>query len=156
MNKLSVLTVVFGNKYYKIKIIVLIFIIFLACIYSQKKYCSEITLQECLLNPERLDMATLTFGNNTKVGKVQKDRFELLNGINKIAVIGSVEGLKTNDYIELISIFHKEGYLELKEIYVRKLRRIKVGVSVVPVLLIAWLVLKQYKFDFEKRVILER
>ena len=79
-----------------------------------------------------------------------------VNGSDKITVMGSADGLRTNDYIDAVVVFHKEGYLELKEIYVRKMRRLKIAISVLPVLLVMWLVLRQYKLDFRRRFFVEK
>jgi hypothetical protein len=113
-------------------------------------------LEECLSAPKRFDGATLKLGNNTKAGTVRKNSFELLSGVNRITVMGSVEGLKTDDYVDIVTIFHKQGYLELKEIYVRKLRRLKIFLSIFPVLLLPCLILRQYRFDFSRNILVEK
>ena len=145
----------FSDKYYSAKVLSLILLIFTACFYSQHKY-REFSLQDCLSNPEHGDGVTLKFGGNSKAGEVSEDRFELVRGKDKMTVMGRVGDLKKNDYIVMKAIFHKEGYLELKDIHVRKLRRLKIYLSVLPVFLVVGLILRQYKFDLKKRVLVER
>lgn len=130
-------------------------LILLGCLYSQYRY-GNLTLHECLTSPDQCDGASLKLGNNTRAGKVREDGFEILKGDNKITVIGSADGLKTNDYVEMIAVFHKEGYLELKDIYVRKLRELKIFISVMPVLFVLWLFIKQYRFDLTRKAFIQK
>lgn len=144
-----------SEKYRILKVTGLALTILLACLYSQNRY-GKLTLHECLTSPGQCEGAVLKLGNNTRTGTVHEDRFEILKGADKITVVGSAEGLKTNDYIEMIAVFHKEGYLELKDIYVRKLRVLKIVISVIPVLFVVWLFIKQYRFELTRRVFIQR
>ena len=144
-----------SEKYKSIKVTGLLLTIILACLYSKSRY-ENLTLHECLTSPGQCEGAVLKLGNNTRTGKVHEDSFEIRNGADKITVVGSADGLKTNDYIEMIAVFHKEGYLELRDIYVRKLRMIKIVVSVLPVLLTTWLFARRYKFELSRRMFIEK
>lgn len=147
----------FTNKYYGLKLSILIIWILSMCSYSHLRNPGSVSLQDCLEDPERFDKVVLTFGTNSKAGKVKKDRFELItNDGTKVTVFGSAKGLRENEYIDLETIFHKEGYFELKKIYVRKLRRLKIILSILPVLLVAWLFFTRYKFNLEKMRFVEK
>jgi hypothetical protein len=125
------------------------------CFYSWVEY-HELTLKECLSNPEPCHGATLRVGNESKARHVQNDRFELVKGTERITVYGAVNGLLEDDHVELNGIFHKEGYLELRKIYVRKLRQWKIVLSVLPIFLVAWMLSRKYRFDTKKRLFVER
>lgn len=151
------MSIIFSDKYRIIKAITLITLIFSLCIYSRMKEDSSLTFQQCLLNPNKYDKVRLNIGHtDTKIGKVRKDGFELVESKDRISVMGNAKNLKENEYIYLQAIFHKEGYLELERIRIRRFRRLKMAVSVLPVLLVTFLFFKRYRFNFKTLVFVEK
>jgi hypothetical protein len=70
-------------------------------------------------------------------------------------VNGTIQELNKNDHIDIVAIFHKEGYLELKEFHVRKFRRSKIFLSILPILFVTWLFFRRYRFDKAKGIFVE-
>ena len=114
------------------------------------------TLAECLANPDRFDNVPLSIGGGAKIGIVHKDRFQVATGENRIWVKGTAEGLVVNEYINLKAVFHKEGYLELEQAHVLRLRRLKIVLSVIPLLVITGLFLRIYRVRLQWPFFIER
>jgi hypothetical protein len=147
----------FTNRYRTQNIIVLSFVITLFCIYSNKARPEiALTYGECLLNPEKYDGQELIVKNGAITGEIFKGKFNILQYDTDIMVIGNTEGLKSNEYISLRATFHKEGYLTVKELHVHTHRRLKIVISILPVVLVGWLFFKKYKLNYRKMVLMER
>ena len=147
---------IFNNRHLAFKISFLTVAIGLSCLYSYKTENSVVTLAECLANPDRFDNVPLSIGGGAKIGIVHKDRFQVVKGKNRIWVKGTAEGLVVNEYINLKAVFHKEGYLELEQAHLLKLRRLKMVLSVIPLLVITGLFLRTYRVRFKWPVFMER
>lgn len=111
-----------------------------------------IDLETCLSQPERFDGSCIEIYNNTKAGKIiSPNEIELIKGKLHIRVIGPIpENLKINNFISLKAIFHKEGYLELVQLRIAKGRRIKIIVSIFPVIFVFLLFFKHFKFNMKR------
>ncbi len=94
--------------------------------------------------------------NEAVTGEIFKDKFEILQNNKKIMAIGDTEGLKSNEYVSLRATFHKEGYLTVKEMHMHKYRRLKIAISILPVMIVGWIFFRKYKFSSEKMVFIER
>ncbi len=89
------------------------------------------------------------------IGEFYGDGFLLLQKNRpSMRVVCDTTGLMKNHYIGLSAIYHKEGYLEADSIIVARRRRSKIWLSVIPVILIAGLLLRDFRFD-RKRFQLE-
>jgi len=147
----------FTNKYRAKKIIALSFVIILFCIHSHKNR-PEMALKfsECLLNPKQYNGRELIIKNEAKTGEIFKDKFEILQGNDKIMVIGAIESLKKNEYVTLRATFHKEGYLTVKDMHVHKYRRLKIAISMITIILVGWIFFRKYRFNLGQMVFIER
>lgn len=114
-----------------------------------KLYFPATTLQMCLQNPEIHDGKTINIGNEATVQKLTKDGFIIRQLGRTIPVKSStVESLKPGVFINFTAVFHKEGWLEAKQVHVMKKRRVKIWISVLPVIVIFILFFNQFKFNF--------
>jgi len=104
-----------------------------------------ISVSDCLKYPENYDGAIVTSYYEPTIGKIYPDGFKLLQKNNPaIRVYSDTTGLIQGEYIGLKAIFQKEGYLKAVELIVAKKRREKIWISVLPVILIVFLLLKYF------------
>ena len=66
------------------------------------------------------------------------------------------KSLKSNEFVSLRATFHKEGYLTVKEMHVHRYRRLKIAISILPVMIVGWIFFRKYKFNSKKMVFIER
>jgi len=141
----------FTNKYRTQRIIALSLIISLFCIHSHRNRPEiALTFRECLLSPEKYDNRELIVKNEAKTGEIFKDKFEILQGDDKITVVGPTEELKRNEFVTMRATFHKEGFLTVKEMHVHRFRRLKMVISILPVILVGWIFFRRYRFNLRK------
>jgi len=139
---------ILSNKHRIKKLLIFILIIVLLSLYSHvKRPESSLTFNECLQNPEKYDRHVIYIRNEAKIGKVFDNKFEIIQGENKFMAFGSSPDLRENDYITAKATFFKKGYIKIEKSHVHKYRRIKIAISVIPVLLIIFLFLREYRFN---------
>ena len=108
-----------------------------------------ISLTDCLSDPEKFDGALITSWSEPMIGEIYSDGFQLnQKGIPSIKVLADTSGLISGEYIGIKAIYHKEGYLESVIHIVANKRREKIWLSVIPVLLIGFLLLRYFHFNF--------
>ena len=115
-----------------------------------------VTLRKCVSDPEKYDGSRISVGTEATVANILPNGFVLKQMNLKIPVYGQVENIAVNEFVNVVAIFHKDGYLELCDIYVAKKRRAKIITSIIPVIVIMILFFKQYRFDFKRLVIEEK
>ncbi len=113
-------------------------------------------LSKCLADPERHDGRIIGVGTEAKVVELLPEGFVIQELGQRIAVAGDLPKASPGDYIRIRAIFHKEGYLELDQLYVAKGRRAKIFVSIVPALLVIFLLFRTYRFDWRQLLFRER
>jgi len=147
----------FSNNYRTQKIVVLFFVIILLCIYSHRNRSAvALHYHECLLEPEKYEGRELIVKNDAVIGEIFEDKFEIVQHNKKIMVRGVTESLKSNEFVSLRATFHKEGYLTVKEMHVHRYRRLKIAISILPVMIVGWIFFRKYKFNSKKMVFIER
>ncbi len=105
-------------------------------------------LRKYLADPLRYDGQQIDVDIEAKVVKLLPDGFIIQELGQMIRVNGNPQTASPGDFIRLRAIFHKEGYLELKQLHVGKRRRSKIFVSIVPVFLVFLLLLRTYRIDW--------
>ena len=125
-------------------------------LYYGHRFNPEIKLSMCLKNPTRYDGREIPVGTEARVIKRLADGFILQEMNHTIHVKGANQEISPGEYVRIRAIFHKEGYLELKRIYVAKGRRLKIFLSIVPAVLVLSLLFKIYRFDWRRMLFTER
>ncbi|UCD84613.1 MAG: hypothetical protein JSU92_00035 [Deltaproteobacteria bacterium] len=145
------------DRYRTQKVAGLLLVLILSCIYSQtNRPKKDLTLWECLSEPEKYDNRELIFRKAPKIGEVFQDRFEIFQGNRKVMVFGPMENLKKGDYVTMRVTFHKEGHLVVKEIHIYKYRILKIVISIMTVILVGWIFFRKYRFVLRETMFMER
>jgi len=140
----------FSDNHRYIKISLLLVALLLLCSYSQLKGRSMyVNLETHLGRPEQFDGRRVILEDYVTVGSVFKDRFEIEQEGKKIMVMGTAEGLATGDEIEIRAIFHRQGYLTLEQLHIKKLRSVKIIISIAAALFITMLFFSRYRFSLD-------
>lgn len=147
----------FSNRYRIIKILgISLLLIFLAW-YSNRQN-QFLTLADCLRDPARYDGAEVSCFLEPRILEVQESYLLLSqpDGPLKIQIPEEFDGifpegteisdLKPGDSLEAITVFRREGYLELKAIRGAPLRRLKILVSIIPVLIVGFILLRTVRW----------
>jgi hypothetical protein len=137
----------FSDNHRYIKISLLIVILSVLCLYSYwESKRIYVDLEICLENAGKFDGNEIILENYVTVSSVLKDRFEIEQEGKKIMVMGTAEGLSPGDEIAIRAIFHRQGYMTLQELHIRKLRVVKIIISIAAALIVAVLFLRRYRF----------
>ena len=147
----------FSDNHRYIKIFLLILILAVLCLYSFREGKRiYIDLGICLANADHFDGREIVVENYVYVSSVSKDRFAIEQEGSRIPVMGAPEELAPGDEIALRAIFHREGYLTLQEMHIKKLRTIKILISLVAAMFVAGLFLIRYRFTLNGFQFVER
>jgi hypothetical protein len=137
----------FSDNYRYIKITLLIVILSVLCAYSYRESKRRyVDLGMCLANAGQFDGKEILLEHYVTVSSVFKDRFEIDQEGEKILVMGVAAGLAPGDEIAIRAIFHQQGYMTLQELHIRKLRIVKIIISIAAALLVTGLFLRRYRF----------
>ncbi len=129
---------------------VTLYLIILCFLVFYGKYNNPtITLTMCDSDPEKFDNSFLEIGNEITVKTIYQDSFFVHQNGNFYKVVGQSENLIPNQFISLKAIYHQDGWLELVDYHVSEKRRVKIWVSVFPVLIVLVLFFKRYTFSFK-------
>ncbi len=147
----------FNDNHRYIKISLLILILSVLCLYSYRESKKiYIDLEMCLANAGQFDGKEIILESYVSVSSVLKDRFEIEQEGKKILVMGTPEGLSPGDEIAIRAVFHREGYLLLQEMHIKKLRTIKIIISLAAALFLIWLFFSRYRFTLKDFQFVER
>ena len=99
-----------------------------------------VDVNACLANPEKYHGKQVTHLSEPRIGAISDSGFVLIQKSSPdIFVQADTTGLKFNDYINLMSTFHKKGFLVAQRLEPATRRRFKIAVSVIPFLfLVGW------------------
>ena len=107
-----------------------------------------ISVADCLEDPEKYDGAVVTSYHEPIIGEINADGFNLLQKHNpSIRVYADTTGLIKGEYVGLKAVFRKEGYLKKVELIVARKRREKIWISILPTILIGFLLLKYFRLN---------
>lgn len=138
----------FSDRRRGLKILLLGLFLAASCVYAQFS-SRELDYEDCLADPEKYAGAEVWVGRDLTIGAVEPGRFRVRGPGEEfsVEVPGGTEGLglRTGDYFQAITVFRPRdggGYLELREIRTAPRRRLKILVSVLPVLLVGLLLVR--------------
>jgi len=113
-------------------------------------YHPWVSLNDCYENPEKYDGQLVTHFREPMIAEIQDNGFILKQYQGpSIKVFANTKDLKIGEFVGLKAIFHKEGYLEAVTCRVAKNRRYKIWLSVIPVVLIAFLLMRFFRIDWK-------
>ena len=125
-------------------------------VFYGKQYNPTVTLQMCLQNPHQYDGILLNVGGEAKVAAVSEGRFTIEQLGKRIEVVGFHPEIKPDEFVMLEAVFHQEGWLELRRVYVAVFRRYKIYVSLLPLVIVFILFLRSFRFDCRRMFFYER
>ena len=110
-----------------------------------------LTYRQCLSDPETFDGKEIPIYIDARIIRIEPTRLIISQPEGPVAVrvpggTGWIKG-KPGDYLEALVVFHREGYLELKAIQTAPLRKIKIAVSILPVLVVAALLIRTVRWE---------
>lgn len=111
---------------------------------------------DCVNDPVSCDNRIVMEGMDVYVSEVTPDGFRITKQGHSIWVRGATKNLAVGDKINLRAIFHKEWYMDMEALYVSKLRRVRVWLSIPPVLIVGGLFLWCYRVDWHRLVLVRR
>lgn len=156
---MNLLDKIFDDKFRVIKIILCLLILVIMGLWNSHKYMTdEMTLSKCKADPVRYNLQLIKIKQDATVTNTTEDSITVNSrGITipvKFPDNEIIEKSLTGEFISILGVFHKEGYLEAEKYHVHRHRRIKVLVSTIPVLVFLMIFIANFKFNF-KRFIFE-
>lgn len=130
--------------------IVLALLIAFLCAYGGLREPGA-TLDGCLADPAAHDGAMVYSPHESVIGRVTEEGFTLRWGGGEIPVRGTARHLKAGTYVGVRGIFHKQGYIEAREIHVGRFRRLKMLASVAGAAVVFVLLWKGFVWDRAQR-----
>lgn len=110
------------------------------------------SLNECLKRPERYDGREVNQFREPVIGEIFPDGFTLLQKQGpSIRVVCDTAGLIRGEYVGIKAVFHKQGYLDRAVLQVAQKRREKMGISIIPVLIVTGLLCYHFRWNARKR-----
>jgi hypothetical protein len=138
------------SKTAKFLILIMMLSIGFLCLYGGLHH-PWISYVECRNNPGKYDGRIVVGFNEPTIGKIGPDGFELLQrGEKPVFVKTDTAGLRSDEYVALKAVFHKEGYLTARTIRIASHRREKMVVSLIPVVMIVFLFCRHFRFNTQK------
>ncbi len=145
--------VLFRSRWFRISFYV---IILTSLILYGKMFHPDVTLKMCLEHPRRYDQTLIEVGNEAVVETVYADSFTIRYLDHIIPVRGMHPDVEPGEFVLLRARFHQEGWLEPLAIRIAEQRRMKIWISVLPVLWIAVYFFRKYRFNIQQQVFEER
>ncbi len=111
-----------------------------------------IDLKDCVRDPGQYDGKQVTYIREPRVDSLTEDGFILKYGSGKIRVKADFipAGFKAGEYIGMTAIYHKDGTLTAEKLIIARNRRYKIWLSVIPVLTVAVLFFRFFRWNRSK------
>jgi len=133
----------FSNRFRKLKIIIPLLLIALLVILAEIK--GPIVYpgyREAKLSPQQFIGKSINFGG--KIEEINQDYFLVKIDKQPVKVYGQLAKNKVNYLISGKALYQADGSLRLSESHVSNLRPYKIILSIIPILAIGYLFLKNY------------
>jgi len=111
-----------------------------------------VSLADCVNNPAKYDLQPVELYNDTVVAG--KDTTGIT--INSRGIVfpvkfkDEINRILKGEYISLLAVFHKEGYLEAEKYHIHKHRRIKMATSNIAAFVFIVLFFFRFRFNPDK------
>lgn len=133
----------FSNRFRKLKIIIPLLLIALLVIFAEVKGPLVYPgYKEAKLSPQLFIGKSINFGG--KILDVQNNYFLIKINKQPVKIIGSIEKNKLHYLITGKALYQADGSLKLSEYHTSNLRQYKILLSIIPILAIGYLFLKNY------------
>lgn len=133
----------FSNRFRKLKIIIpllsILVLVFYAQIQGPRLYPGY---KEAKLSPQQFIGKSLNFGG--RIEEINQDYFLIKINKQPVKIIGSIEKNKLHYLITGKALYQADGSLKLSEYHTSNLRQYKILLSIIPILAIGYLFLKNY------------
>ncbi|RPJ62299.1 MAG: hypothetical protein EHM23_03865 [Acidobacteria bacterium] len=124
--------------------------------YSARTGSAEVdTIPEIIAKGGLPNGQEVALTSDVKITDIGADRFVAQQGRARIGVLIPAQlkptweetkpGIQNGDYVSLRAIYRAPGYLEAREFHVHKGRRLKIWVSLVALLVVGLLIVKQVR-----------
>ena len=142
---------IFSNKRRGLKIVLITLMLFLLSLYNYFRFDkTTVSLHDCLKNPEKYDLQTLNIFQDAKIVDIYDNGFHVFVRGDVILVKKMIDSKNIGKYISIHAVFHKEGFLEIINYHVYSGRKLRMLLSIFMTLLILYIFLKKYAFNFRK------
>lgn len=150
------LRAVFSDKLRWLKMAALALVILAAGWYRHRH--RKVTIYDCVAAPDTYDRIPVALGN-LRAKNVTSEGFEIVVGGRELRALGPTRDLREGEYIEAYATFHRQadlGYIQIEELFIRRGRVLKIIISALAVPILAWLFLREYRFDPRRFIFLAR
>lgn len=138
------------TKYARTIILLVIGITLISLSFYSAHFHPWIELKDCLQNPQKYDGQLVTSYKEPMIGEIYPDGFQLIQKqVTSIRVYSDTTGLSTGEYVGIRAVFHKEGYLVATNLKIARNRRVKIWISVIPVLIICSFLTYYYRLNIK-------
>ncbi|MBN1783033.1 hypothetical protein JW948_18000 [bacterium] len=137
------------NRFNRLTVMAFLFASLTGLCFYGMTHPPYLSLETCLNNPGKYDGRTVTYISEPYIREIKPDGFLLQHRAGTIRVLSDTTGLRVNEYVGLVAVYHREGFLEARQIMISKNRRYKIIFSIFPVLLIAVLLLRHFKMNWK-------
>ena len=148
----------FSDRFRAVKIVSLCFVLVGLCFYAHRAR-RELTLPLCLADPVQFDGAEVPLYVDARILQIEPGRLLVSQPGGPVTVVLPPESppleAYPGEYLEARTVFRREGYLELQQIRTAPLRKLKIAVSVVPIILVAGLLRRSLRWEKGRLVMKE-
>lgn len=135
----------------RVLLLSLLFISMVCLSFYGKYHHPWLNLQTCLNNPQEYDGHLVTSYSEPQIGQIYDNGFQLnQKHLPSIRVLADTSGLIEGKYVGLTAIFHEGGYLTAVSVHVAHKRRYKIWFSIIPVLLVGWVLIRNFRLNIKK------
>lgn len=144
----------FSDRSRLVKALICLILMIIAGLYNDYIYKRDvIELSDCMADPVKYDGEILEINLDAKIMDITEGSFTLNYRGNIIPVLQSTSGpaeFSIGDYISILGVFHKEGYLEMKKYHIHRFRNLKIVSSLIMALFFPLIFIILFRFDFRK------
>ena len=116
----------------------------------------NVTLEMCLANPEKYDGYTISISTEPTIAEIHDGWFIFNQLGRRHKVIGDAGSGSVGDFFSMKAVFNKDSDIELVGLHIAKARRWKIVVSILPVLVVVFLFIKYYRFNWNTFTLIEK
>lgn len=141
----------FSSRYIFLKLSLTVAVVALSCLYSYTYGPRQnIYYSDCLDHPAQCEGKRVLAVVGI-VTSVEEKGFKMSVAGGEITVKGKPAGISNGKYLDVAGVFRGKGYMELEDYHLYLERKIKIYVSVIPVIVVGWLLAKNFLLTSRRR-----